>query len=183
MIAHNRTNRSKDESFLAHARWIPILASVLRHILEENFNLREPTSRVYPQRHLLASVAIATFSLFFSQKTPFLAIELFGFDFTIFALCIIFGVFLDLDHMLDYRLNRQRPYERLESRFREGRMFVVFHGIENIIILIVISIAFPFLIFPTASYSCHLAMDIYSNDVSFQAYFYTIRFARKLFTR
>ena len=129
---------------------------------------------------MLASSVIATFSLFFNQQTPFLTIELFGYNLTVFILCIIFGVFIDADHLVDYRLNRWRMPESLESRFKKGRMFVVFHGIENIIILAALSIVFPFLIFPAASYFCHMAMDIYSNEVPLQAYFYVVRFGKKM---
>jgi len=129
---------------------------------------------------LLASSVIATFSLFFNQQTPFLTIELFGYNLTVFILCIIFGVFIDADHLVDYRLNRWRMPESLESRFKKGRMFVVFHGIENIIILAALSIVFPFLIFPAASYFCHMTMDIYSNEVPFQAYSYAVRFGKKM---
>lgn len=131
-------------------------------------------------RHLLATLALATISLFFNQRVPFLAVELFGHDFTVFFLCIVFGVFVDVDHIVDYRLNRWHLSDSLESRFRRGRMFVVLHGIENIIVLTGLSIAFPFLIFPTASYLVHMALDIHYNGVSFQAYFYTVRFGKKL---
>jgi hypothetical protein len=94
----------------------------------------------------------------------------------------MFGVFVDVDHIVDYLLNgRHVSHESLKSRFRRGRMFVVFHGIENVIILTGLSIAFPFLIFPTASYICHIAMDIQGNGVSFQAYSYLVRFGKKLF--
>lgn len=129
---------------------------------------------------MLASSVIAAFSLFFNQQTPFLTVELFGYNFTVFILCIVFGVLIDVDHIVDYRLNRWHMSESLESRFKKGRMFVVFHGIENIIILAALSIFFPFLIFPAASYFCHMAMDIYSNEVPFQAYSYVVRFGKKM---
>jgi hypothetical protein len=122
---------------------------------------------LYPQRHLLASLVIAALSLLFNQKVPFLTVELFGYDFTVFLLCVVFGVLIDVDHVVDYRLNRWHMSESLESRFKKGRMFVVFHGIENIVILAALSIVFPFLIFPAARYFCHMAMDIYSNEVPF----------------
>lgn len=135
---------------------------------------------MYPQRHLLASLVVATVSLLFSQKTPFLAIKLFGYDFAVFALCIVFGVFLDVDHVIDYRLNRGRSFESLESRFEKGRMYVVFHGVENVLLFTVLAVVWPFLVFPAISYICHMVMDVYGNGVPFQAYFYTVRFGRKL---
>jgi hypothetical protein len=133
--------------------------------------------------HLLASVAIAAISLGFTQHVPFVTAEVFDHEITAFALCIAVGVLVDVDHIIDFWMNRWRMNETLESRFRRGKMYVIFHGVENIAVLVVLSAIFPFLIFPTASYACHLTMDMYSNDVSFQAYFYTIRFGRKLFTQ
>jgi len=135
---------------------------------------------LYPQRHLLASLAVASVSLFFNQQVPFFSVELFGYNFTVFLLCFVFGVLIDVDHILDFRLNNWRMSESLETRFRKGRMFVVFHGIENIIILAGLSIAFPFLVFPLISYSLHMMMDIQNNGVSFRAYFYIIRFGKMI---
>ena len=105
---------------------------------------------------------------------------MFGYNLTVFLLCIIFGVFIDVDHIVDFRINRLHMSESQESLFRKGRMYVIFHGIENIIILGTLSTFFPFLIFPATSYFCHMAMDIYSNEVPFQAYSYLVRFGKKM---
>jgi hypothetical protein len=129
---------------------------------------------------LLASLAIGSLSLFFNQQTPFFTVELFGYNITVFTLCLVSGVLIDIDHLVDYRLNRWHRHESLETQFNKGRMYVPFHGIENIIILAALSIFFPFLIFPAASYFCHMAMDIYSNEVPFQAYSYVVRFGKKM---
>ena len=135
---------------------------------------------MYTKWHLLASLAIATASLPFTQNVPFLTVQLFGYSVTVFVLCIASGVLIDVDHIVDFWLNKGRHSETLESRFRHGRMFVVLHGVENVAILAALSVIFPFLMFPAASYTCHMIMDINSNGVSFQAYFYAIRFGRKL---
>lgn len=135
---------------------------------------------MYPQSHLFVSLIIASVSLFFGQKAPFLSVELFGFNLTIFVLCIIFGVFLDVDHLLDYFLNRDYPHENLESQFLKGRMYVVLHGVEGVALLLVLAVVWPFLVFPAISYACHILMDIYYNGVSFQAYFYIFRFGKRL---
>jgi hypothetical protein len=134
----------------------------------------------FPQRHLFASLIIATISLFFNQKTPFFSVELFGHNLTVFVLCLGFGVLLDVDHIIDFRVNRHRHFENLESQFRKGRMYVVLHSVENALILTILAILLPFFLFPAISYDSHIAMDIYYNDVSFGAYFYVIRFGRKL---
>jgi len=128
--------------------------------------------------HFIASLIIATVSLLFNQNTPFLEIKLFGYEITVFFLSMITGVLVDIDHILDIRLNRKHFFESTEAKYRNGRWFVVFHGIETVIVLCALSIAFPFLIFPTASYVCHIVMDVYGNGVSYQAYFYAVRFER-----
>ena len=133
--------------------------------------------------HFVASLAIAIVSLFFSQNAPFLVVEVFGCTITVFVLCIVAGVLVDIDHIVDIRLNRGHFFESTEAQYREGRWFVVFHGIEIAVALCVVSIAFPFLIFPTASFICHMIMDIYGNGVSFRAYFYAVRFGRMLICR
>jgi hypothetical protein len=98
---------------------------------------------------------------------------------TVFTLCIAVSVLLDFDHITDFIVNRNQMWMNLEQKFREGRMFVVFHSIENALILTVLSFFFPFLVFPTISYICHIAMDAIGNNVSWQAYFYIFRFGRK----
>lgn len=145
------------------------------------FRLQRDEMKMHTKWHLLVSLTIAAASLPFNQSIPFLTVQLFGHYITIFVLCIVVGVLIDVDHIVDFWLNRWRLSETLESRFQNGKMFVVFHGVENVAVLATLSIVFPFLIFPTASYTCHIVMDMYSNDVSFQAYFYTVRFGRKLF--
>jgi hypothetical protein len=135
---------------------------------------------LYPQRHLLVTLIIATASLLFAQKTPFLTVRLFGYDFAVFVLCMTFGVLLDVDHIIDFALNRGRSFENLESRFKSGRMYVLFHGIENVVLFIVLAAIWPFLTFPAISYTCHMAMDVYGNGVQFRAYSYAVRFGRRL---
>ena len=135
---------------------------------------------MYPQWHLLSSLVVAAVSLLFNQVVPFFAVQLFGYNVAVFVLCLLVGVFIDVDHILDYRLNRSFGNVSLESNYRTGRMFVVFHGAENTVILAALSIVFPFLIFPTVSYTCHIIIDMYGNGVSYHAYFYVARFGRKL---
>lgn len=130
------------------------------------------------KRHLVATVIIAMFSLFFDQRTSFLGVRLFGYEITVLVLCITVGVFVDIDHIVDFRVNRGFRFKNLEMAFNAGRMFEVFHGIENVAVLTDLSLIFPFLIFPTISYVCHLMMDIYGNGAPFQAYFYLFRIAK-----
>jgi len=130
--------------------------------------------------HFVASLAIAIVSLFFNQSVPFLVVELFGYTITVFILCFAVGVFVDVDHIVDIRLNRGYFFESVEGAYRDGRWFVVFHGAETVVVLCGLSIVFPFLMFPTACYICHMLMDFYANGVSFQAYFYVVRFGRML---
>jgi hypothetical protein len=133
--------------------------------------------------HFVASLAIAIVSLFFNQNVPFLVVEFFGYTITVFILCIVAGVLVDIDHVVDIRLNKEHFFESNEAKYRDGRWFVIFHGIETVAVLCGLSILFPFLLFPTASYICHMVMDFYANGVSFQAYFYMVRFGRMFIHR
>jgi hypothetical protein len=132
-----------------------------------------------PKRHFLVSLIVATVSLLFNQSIPFVRIELFGVELSVFVLSVAVGVLLDFDHLIDFRMIRDQRWMSLEQKFRKGRMFVVFHSFENAVILTVLAFFFPFLVFPTISYVCHIAMDAYGNKVSWQAYFYICRFGRK----
>ena len=132
-----------------------------------------------PRRHFLVGLLVATGSLLFNQSIPFVRFELFGVELTVFILCVAVSVLLDVDHLIDFRVNRNQRWMNLEHMFREGRMFVVFHSVENAVILTFLSFFFPFLVFPTISYICHIAMDAFGNNVSWQAYFYIFRFGRK----
>jgi hypothetical protein len=136
--------------------------------------------RINLKWHLSASLIVALFSLFFDQKTPFLAIQVFNSEITVFALCIAIGVLLDVDHVIDFWVNRGDFSKSLQQKYKEGKMFVIFHGFENIFLLAVLSTMNPYLVFPTISYGCHLAMDAYSNKVDFWAYSYIVRFGRRL---
>jgi hypothetical protein len=138
---------------------------------------------VHTKRHFIVSLIIAIFSLFFDQRTPFLEIRLLGYEITVFILCIVVGVLVDVDHIIDYWIIRGHMSKSLEQRFREGRMFLVFHSIENTVILAVLSILFPFFVFPTITYICHMTMDVYGNGAPYRAYFYLVRFGRKLVNR
>ncbi len=137
---------------------------------------------MYPHKHFIAALAVGAASLFFNQKTPLLTIEVFGYNITVLCLCLVSGVLIDIDHLVDFQLNRGHLHDGIETNFEKGRLFVPFHGLENIPILVALSIVFPFLIFPTISYVVHMSLDIYGNNLSHRAYFYTIRL-RKIMTR
>jgi hypothetical protein len=119
------------------------------------------------RRHFIVGLIVATASLFFSQRIPFLKIEGFGVELSVFVLTVAVSVLLDVDHLLDFRVNwnSQYRYMNLEQKLQEGRMFVIFHSFENVLILTVLSIIFPFLVFPTVSYICHVTMDAIGNKV------------------
>ena len=82
---------------------------------------------MYPQWQLLTSLVVAAVSLLFNQVVPFFVVQLFGYNVAVFVLCLLVGVFMDVDHVLDFRLNRSIGHMSLESKYRNGRMFVVFH--------------------------------------------------------
>jgi hypothetical protein len=93
-----------------------------------------------PRRHFLVGLFVASVSLLFNQSFPFIRIEVFGVELTVFALCIAASVLLDFDHFLDFKLNRNLRRMNLEQLFREGKMYVVFHSVENAIILALLSV-------------------------------------------
>jgi len=86
------------------------------------------------RKHLLVSMVVAAVSLLFNQNVPFFGVELFGHSITVFVLSMAVGIFVDVDHIIDYHLNRGHIFGSLESRFRTGKMYVIFHGIENVIL-------------------------------------------------
>jgi hypothetical protein len=134
---------------------------------------------MYPRWHFLASLPIGLISLMFNQNVPFFTVQLFSLNVTVFVLCILLGVLIDVDHVIDIHLYAKFS-ESDESRYRNGRMILVFHGMENTIVLVALSIVFPFLFFPAIAYACHIVLDMLTNGISFQAYFYTVRFRVRL---
>jgi len=135
---------------------------------------------MYPKYHICASFPVALVSLLSSQYFPLIKFELLNHEITIFVLCMAVGVLIDVDHILDFYINGSFGSGSLESKYNEGRMFVIFHGFENVIILFCLSIVYPFLTFPSISYFLHMVIDAYGNKVSYQAYFYIFRFRKIL---
>jgi len=132
---------------------------------------------MYPKWHIISSTFVALSSLLFDQTIPVLSISLLNQEIGVFILCLIVGIAIDVDHLVDYHVHGARA-------FKGENMIIVFHGIENIAILAFLSILFPatFLVFPTVSYTCHMVMDLYGNDKPFFSYFYVKRFGKKLLT-
>jgi hypothetical protein len=128
---------------------------------------------MYPQWHLMAGLTVGVASLLFSQSIPFFSFEVFGFELSVFALCIGISVLMDVDHLFDLWLYWKR------SRRGKLRDWQVFHSVENAVILTFLSIFFPFLVFPVIGYICHIAMDVLGNNNPWQFYFYAFRFGRK----
>jgi hypothetical protein len=130
---------------------------------------------LYPKWHIVTSLIIAACSLLFDQSFPILSIQLFHYEIGVFVMCLVFGVVIDADHLIDYYVSGRQA-------FQGENMIILLHGLENVIILLILSIIFkfPFLVFPTISYVAHMAMDIYGNGQPFFLYFYTIRFSKRL---
>ena len=57
---------------------------------------------MYSKWHLIVSLIVAIFSVYFDQRTPFLEILLLGGEITVFILCIVVGMLVDGDHIIDY---------------------------------------------------------------------------------
>lgn len=118
---------------------------------------------------------IAMISLLFEQHTPFLSIQLFHREIGVFVLCFVVGVTIDIDHLIDYHVYGRHTFEG-------ENMIILFHGIENAVILAFLSFMFQssFIVFPSVSYACHMAMDVYGNGKPFLSYCYVMRFGRRL---
>ena len=80
---------------------------------------------MYPKWHITSSIFIAVISLMFDQTIPFISISLLNFEIGVFFLCLIAGVAIDVDHLLDYHVHGV-------CVFKEESMIILFHGIENI---------------------------------------------------
>ena len=130
---------------------------------------------MHPKWHITSSMIIAMISLLFEQNTPFLSIQLFHREISVFVLCFVVGVTIDVDHLIDYHVYRRYTVEG-------ENMIILFHGIENVAILAFLSFVFqfPFIVFPSISYACHMAMDVYGNGQPFLSYCYVVRFGRRL---
>lgn len=174
--------QQQQRQFASRKKRISIPKPTVQHRKETQKTYAGDTCALYPDKHFIAALAVGAASLFFNQKTPILTIEILGYDITVFCLCLISGVLIDLDHLVDFQLNKWHRHESLETQFENGRMYVPLHGIENIPILTAVSIIFPFLIFPTLSYILHMTLDICSNNVAHKAYFYALRL-RKIITK
>ena len=129
-----------------------------------------------PQGHVIVSVGLG--GLFWARSR----------DFRTLLISLIFGVLVDIDHLVDYfyaersfRFNL-RAFLSSRSWARSGRVFVLFHGFEYL--------PFVFLfwqgmrgrkwaIAATSAMSVHLLADHVLNDLKPLGYFITYRLAHR----
>lgn len=102
------------------------------------------------------------------------------------GLCLIAGILVDIDHILDYILNFGIKTLSLKavydvsvqtgaSKGEQGmkRFYLVLHSVELLICLLALTLFFshPLLIGATVGYGLHLLADLIGNPVVPQAYF------------
>jgi len=95
------------------------------------------------------------------------------------------GVFIDLDHWLDYWLNIKKIDFDVKEFFRKcnnyelDHFYVLLHSWEILplfVMLLIISNYNPWIIGVSIGFVEHLILDTLYNDVKLAAYFFTNRF-------
>jgi hypothetical protein len=126
-----------------------------------------------PGRHVLASglVAVACGSLWHSRGAA--------------AAAFIAGTAIDIDHVIDYRLNGMPPFTVPRfldacNRFRLRRFYLVLHSLEWILPFLAWTATAggaPWIKAAGLGLGVHMAMDLLGNGMRVPAYFLTVRAA------
>ncbi|MEA3346558.1 MAG: hypothetical protein U9Q21_00520 [Candidatus Auribacterota bacterium] len=108
--------------------------------------------------------------------------------------CFISGIFLDLDHLIDYILRKKRICFRLSelenfcTNEKEGKLYLFLHNYELLVVLWVLTFLFfnhPIWVGLLFGMSVHLLLDQIYNQVHPLAYFWFYRakagFPQKIF--
>ena len=103
----------------------------------------------------------------------------FTFDIVLFFLCIVAGIFIDVDHVFDYYAKNKKISINLNELSHIPNPLLIFHGIEYFVLFIPLSSHIPTLLFPTLSYGIHLLMDILTNRNNVLNYFVVLRILRR----
>lgn len=138
-----------------------------------------------PSRHIAVSFSLGLALWFFTKSFPAA------------ILCFISGIFMDLDHIIEYliqyglkdftlrnvyNVSINTPKRHLEQRFK--KLYLVFHSWEIAILLIFLAAytkniyVFAF----AAGYFIHLVMDYLGNELYCPSYFIIYRAMKKFDT-
>ncbi|MCX6810280.1 MAG: hypothetical protein NTY30_00885 [Candidatus Berkelbacteria bacterium] len=102
---------------------------------------------------------------------------------------LLSGFLIDADHLLDYliytkfrRLDLKEFFDQGKFFDKLGKVYVLAHGFEYAIILIILAVIFPNLawLFYSLGFAnlIHLLYDTFANDASWPAYFITFRISK-----
>jgi len=126
-----------------------------------------------PQYHLIASFLLALIFFYFTKST------------LTSLLCFFSGFLIDLDHFIDFWLYKRKItfskefFSEYYKRF--GRMYVLFHSFELVLMLWIFFLVFDFEIIGLGiilGMVSHLLMDLWGNPVHTLSYFFTYRFLK-----
>jgi len=99
-------------------------------------------------------------------------------------LCFLGGIFIDLDHLLDYWIAKRKiffTYPELLKFFEQesqGKMYLIFHSYEFLCVLWILEIAFlpsPEFLAVLAGTTIHLFLDQFFNEMRPFSYFFSYR--------
>ncbi|MFH1245460.1 MAG: hypothetical protein V1662_03160 [Candidatus Omnitrophota bacterium] len=140
-----------------------------------------------PSRHIIVSVPLGALLIYFTQ------------DIITGMVCFIFGVLIDVDHIIEYIIHRgfskkvfslpelYRSCERFIKPEEQGgvkRLYLIFHMMEAAVLLWALYIITRNLyIFSAAlGYSGHLLLDALYNKLNPRIYFLTQRIRKGFLT-
>ena len=97
--------------------------------------------------------------------------------------CFLAGILIDVDHFIDYYQRKSKmcyslaELENFCSNDRNGKIYLVFHAYEWLVILWGISFFYPHPIFVGIVFgmSVHMVLDQIYNDIYPYAYFWVFR--------
>lgn len=113
----------------------------------------------------------------------------FAHNFWVLPVALISGFLIDADHLLDYliytkfrRLDLKELFDQGKFFDKLGKVYVLAHGFEYAIILIILAVIFPNLawLFYSLGFAnlIHLLYDTFVNGGVWPAYFITFRVAK-----
>ena len=112
-------------------------------------------------------------------------------------LCFASGVFIDLDHAIEFMIHHDwrnftirnmftacEHTEKQEGYLKFNKVYLIFHSVELLLLLWIFAIITKNIYLMAVALGCsvHLAMDYMSNARHFYSYFITARIVKKFST-
>ncbi len=117
--------------------------------------------------HILVSSTISLVMLVMLND-PFAAIS-----------CLIMGIFIDVDHLIDYwmltgKLTRS-THELMEAIEPYELIYIPLHSWEILLSLMILTPIFPFLFGATIGFFIHMITDLVYNNATIEGYLFMYR--------